>query len=84
MVYYTFQYNAEVDKEEFFHVITTTYEDSIKIQTIKQSNNITNVNELFKGFVPENKMIKRTSYKGWYCGIYFPMNYKYDIVDKKE
>jgi hypothetical protein len=79
-----FQYPAEIDKEEFFHISTATYEDGIKIQTIKQGNRVTNVNEIFNGAIPENKVIKRTSYKGWYCGIHFPTNYRYDVVDKKE
>lgn len=71
-----------IDYEGVYNPVVSSYENGTKIQTICINSRIINVNNIIGGYLVEDKAVKRVCYKEWYAGLWYPIEYKYFIVDK--
>jgi len=74
----------EIAREEIYNPVVANYENGTRIQTIRVHSEIININNIFGGYLAEDKAVKKVYYREWYAGLWYQIETKYFIVDKKK
>lgn len=72
----------EIAREEVYNPVVANYENGTRIQTIRVHSEIININNIFGGYLAEEKAVKKVYYREWYAGLWYQIECKYFIIDK--
>jgi hypothetical protein len=72
----------EIEREEIYNPVVANYENGTRIQTIRVHSEIININNIFGGYLAEDKAVKKVYYREWYAGLWYQIEVKYFIIDK--
>jgi len=82
----------EIQQEEIYNPVVANYDNGTRIQTIRVHSDVSgdarfaiiNINNIFGGYLAEDKAVKKVYYREWYAGLWYSIEDKYFIVDKKK
>lgn len=76
----------EVNKTDYYMPVSVTFEDGAKVQLIMVEGAIINCSHLFSSIIPDDKLIKRITWKDKYSGIVYSLQGRkiYFVVPKSE
>lgn len=70
----TSQLPLEVKNQTFHKIVTTTYENGNKVQSVYMNDTVVKVSVYFGSvIIPDGKYLKKVTYKNWYNGIYYSL-----------